>query len=55
MKCKITYNFERLSEIFDFVAGEGISLKNTHLILEFSFAIPGTSVSLERVFSITNA
>jgi hypothetical protein len=34
---------------------EYISLKNTQLILEFSFAIPGTSAAIQRVFSITNA
>jgi hypothetical protein len=35
---------------------EGISLRNIHIILEFSLAIPGTSgASIERVFSITNA
>jgi hypothetical protein len=30
-------------------------LKNTQLILEFFFAIPGTNATIERVFSITNA
>jgi hypothetical protein len=30
-------------------------LKNIQLILEFSFAIPGTSAAIGRVFSITNA
>jgi hypothetical protein len=30
-------------------------VKNTQLILEFSFAIPGTNAAVERVFSITNA
>jgi hypothetical protein len=30
-------------------------VKNTQLILEFSFAIPGTSAAIERVFSITDA
>jgi hypothetical protein len=30
-------------------------VKNTQLILEFSFAIPGTSAATERVFCITNA
>jgi hypothetical protein len=29
-------------------------LKNTQLILEFTFAIPGTSASIARVFSTTN-
>jgi hypothetical protein len=48
-------NFERWSEIFEFVRSECISLKNIELILEFSFAIPGTSAAIERVFSITNA
>jgi hypothetical protein len=47
--------FERWSEIFELVQSECISLKNTQLILEFSFAIPGTSAATERVFSITNA
>jgi hypothetical protein len=32
-----------------------MSLKNTQLILEFSFAIPGTSPAIGRVLSITNA
>jgi hypothetical protein len=36
------------------VRSECISLKNTQLILKFSFAIPGTSTAIERVFSITN-
>jgi hypothetical protein len=48
-------NFERWSEIFESVQTECISLKNTQLILEFSFAIPGTSAAIERVFSITNS
>jgi hypothetical protein len=30
-------------------------VKNTQLILEFSFVIPGTSAATERVFSMTNA
>jgi hypothetical protein len=30
-------------------------VENTQLILEFSFAIPGTSAGIERIFSITNA
>jgi hypothetical protein len=47
--------FERWSEIFEFVQSECILLKNTQLILEFSFAIPGTSAAIERVFSITDA
>jgi hypothetical protein len=29
-------------------------LKTTQLILEFSFAIPGTNAAIERLFSITN-
>jgi hypothetical protein len=37
------------------VRTECISLKNIQLILEFSFAIPGTRAAIERVFSITNA
>jgi hypothetical protein len=37
------------------VQSEGISLRNIHIILEFSLAIPGTSTSVQRVFSITNA
>jgi hypothetical protein len=37
------------------VRSESISLKNTQLILEFSFAIPGSSAAIERAFSITNA
>jgi uncharacterized protein YpiB (UPF0302 family) len=32
-----------------------VFVKNTQLILEFSFAIPGTSPAIETVFSITNA
>jgi hypothetical protein len=46
---------ERWSEVFEFVQSEGISLRNIHIILEFSLPIPGTSASIERVFSITNA
>jgi hypothetical protein len=44
---KLLTTFERWSEC--------ILLKNTQLILELSFAIPGTSAAIERVFSITNA
>jgi hypothetical protein len=47
--------FEGSSETFKFVRSECISLKNTQRIVEFSFAIPGTSAAIERVFSITNA
>jgi hypothetical protein len=47
--------FERWPEIYKFVLCECISLKNIQLILEFSFAIPGTSAAIGRVFSITNA
>jgi hypothetical protein len=47
--------FERWSEIFEFVRSECISLKSTQLILEFSFAFPGTSAAIERVFSVTSA
>jgi hypothetical protein len=54
MEYKIT-TFERQSEIFEFVRSECISLKNTQLIFEFSFAIPGTSAAIERVFSITKS
>jgi hypothetical protein len=46
---------ERWFEIFKFVRSECILLKNTQLILEFSFAIPGTSAAIERVFSVINA
>jgi hypothetical protein len=46
---------DRWSEISEFVRSECISLKNTQLILEFSFAIPDTGIAIERVFSITNA
>jgi hypothetical protein len=46
---------ERWSKVFAFVQSEGISLRNIHIVLEFSLAIPGTSASIERVFSITNA
>jgi hypothetical protein len=42
MEYKIT-TFEKWSEIFEFVWSECILLKNTQLILEFVFAIPGTS------------
>jgi hypothetical protein len=45
---------KRWSEVFEFVQSEGISLRNIYIILEFSLAIPGTSASIERVFSITN-
>jgi hypothetical protein len=37
------------------VRSECISLKNTQLVLEFSFAIPSTCAAVEKVFSITNA
>jgi hypothetical protein len=30
-------------------------IKNTQLILEFFFAIYGTTAAIERVFSITNS
>jgi hypothetical protein len=43
------------SEIFGFGRSEYISLKNTQLILELSFAIPGISATAKEVFSITNA
>jgi hypothetical protein len=46
---------ERCFEVFEFVQSEGILLRNIHIILEFSLAIPGTSASIGRVFSITNA
>jgi hypothetical protein len=46
---------ERWSEVFESVKSEGISLRNIFIILEFSLAIPGTSASIERVLSITNA
>jgi hypothetical protein len=36
------------------VQSEGILLRNIHIILEFSLAIPSTSASTERVLSITN-
>jgi hypothetical protein len=49
MEYKIT-TFERWSEIFEFVRSVCISLKNTQLILEFSFAIPGTSAVMESIF-----
>jgi hypothetical protein len=47
--------FERWSKISEFVQSECISLKNIQLILGFSFAIPGTSAAIERVFYITNS
>jgi hypothetical protein len=47
--------FERWSEIFGFVRSECISLKNTQLILELSFAIPGTNAAVEKVFSVINS
>jgi hypothetical protein len=46
---------ERLPEVFKFVQSEGISLRDIHIILEFSLAIPGTSASIDRVFSTTNS
>jgi hypothetical protein len=52
---KSVTTFERWSEIFEFVRNECISLKSTQLILEFSFAFPGTNAAIERVLSITNA
>jgi hypothetical protein len=47
--------FERWSEILEFVRSECISLKNTQLVLEFSFAIPSISATTQRVFSTTHA
>jgi hypothetical protein len=46
---------KRWSEVFEFVQSEGISLRNIHNILELSLAIPSTSASIKRIFSITNA
>jgi hypothetical protein len=45
---------ERWSEVLEFVQSKGISLRYIYIyiILEFSLAIPGTSASIERVFSI---
>jgi hypothetical protein len=54
MEYRIT-TFERWSEIFELVRSECISLKNTQLILDFPFAIRGTSAAIQRVFSVTNA
>jgi hypothetical protein len=47
---KLLTTFKRWSEKFELVRSECISLKNTQLTLEFSFAIPGTNAA-----SITNA
>jgi hypothetical protein len=55
MNTKSLTTFERRSEIFKFVQSVCISLKNIQLILESSFAIPGTSAAIEGVFAITNA
>jgi hypothetical protein len=55
LNTKSLSTFESWSEVFEFVRNECISLKSTQLILEFSFAIPGTSAAIERVFSITDA
>jgi hypothetical protein len=44
---------ERWSEVLEFVQSEGISLRNIHVILQFSLSIPGTSASIKRVFCIT--
>jgi hypothetical protein len=46
---------ERWSEVFEFLRSKCVSLRSSQLISEFSFAISGTSVAIERVFSITNA
>jgi hypothetical protein len=46
---------ERWSKVFKSVQSEGISLRNIHIILEFSLPITSTSASIERAFSITNA
>jgi hypothetical protein len=43
--------FKRWSEIFEFAQSECILLKNTQFILEFSFAIPGTSAAIENFLS----
>jgi hypothetical protein len=42
------------TEIFEFVWNESISLKETQLILEFSFVIPGTSAAIEKLFSVAS-
>jgi hypothetical protein len=44
-------NFERCSKIIESVRSECISLKNTELILEFSFTISGTSAATEYFLS----
>jgi hypothetical protein len=41
--------------VFEFVQSENISLRNIRITLELSLTIPGTSASIERVFSVTNA
>jgi hypothetical protein len=52
---KLITNVERWSEVFEFAQSEGISLRNIHIILDFSLAIPGTSACVEIVHSIRNA
>jgi hypothetical protein len=46
---------DRWSAVSEFMQSEGISLRNIHIILEFSLVPPSTSASIERVFSITYA
>jgi hypothetical protein len=46
---------ERWSEVFEFVQSEGISLRNIHIILEFSLSIPDASAFIEIVLKLTNS
>jgi hypothetical protein len=55
MEYKITYYFWKVVWKIQVSAKWMYFVKKTQLILEFSFAIPGTSGAIERVFSITNA
>ena len=45
---------DRWCEIFETLKKNNISIKYLTIILEYSMAIPGTNVSVERVLSITN-
>jgi hypothetical protein len=42
-----------VSEVFEFVQSEGISLRNMHIILEFSLAIPGTNFLSQMLNGLT--
>jgi hypothetical protein len=55
MEYKITYNFWKAIWNIRVCAKWMYFVKNTQLLLEFSFAIPGSTAAIETVFAITNA